>query len=230
MDRRRISSLHKRVPATSQGKLSEDGVFLQWINSQFVDEKLLKILTATIVNEFNYVELYQPERQVLMFVASDNPIDIWQGNMGAQKALTDHQQHYARMGAKTLEDIVAMSLLDSEGTKSFAAGQPVNTDNRNYLAFFSRAQADGLNAEDLADLFNGIDPLTNPTATFIKTQKITTLPILLKPFAQANFLKRTSQMGRAARSPGPKGRPLMHLGIIIPAKRSCGSRLREPCP
>ena len=27
-------------------KLSEDGVFLQWINSQFVDEKLLKILTS----------------------------------------------------------------------------------------------------------------------------------------------------------------------------------------
>ena len=109
MDRRCISSLHKRVPAAGQGKLSEDGVFLQWINSQFVDEKLLKILTATIVNEFNYVELYQPERQVLMFVASQDPIDIWQGNMGARKALNDHKQHYARMGAKTLEDIVAMT-------------------------------------------------------------------------------------------------------------------------
>ena len=185
-------------------KLSEDGVFLQWINSQFVDEKLLKILTATIVNEFNYVELYQPERQVLMFVASQDPIDIWQGNMGARKALNDHKQHYARMGAKTLEDIVAMTLLDSEGTKSFAAGQPVNTDNRNYLAFFSRAQADGLNAEDLADLFNGIDPLTNPDSHIHKNPENFNLAYIAETLLQANFLKRTSQMGRAARSPDQK--------------------------
>ena len=94
-------------------------------------------------------ELYRPERQVLMFVKKRRKTQLifGKGIWVRRKALSDHKQHYARMGAKALEDIVAVTLLDSEGTKSFAAGQPVFTADRNYFGLFLKGrQADGRNA------------------------------------------------------------------------------------
>ena len=56
--------------------LNDGGVFLQWINSQFVDEKLLKNLCATILDVYPHVRIYQWSPQVLFFVASDQPMNI----------------------------------------------------------------------------------------------------------------------------------------------------------
>ena len=57
------------------------------INSRFVDEALLKVLAATVAEQFSHVELYQPEREVLFFLGSDNPLDIWDGAGNAVRAL-----------------------------------------------------------------------------------------------------------------------------------------------
>ena len=103
----------------SKQRLVDDGVFLQWINSQFVDEELLKILMATLLQQFEYVELYQPERQVLMFLASDVPLDVWTGERNAAAAVAGHAKHYNRMGLHALEDAIAMMTLDHAGVRAF---------------------------------------------------------------------------------------------------------------
>ncbi len=182
--------------------LNNGGVFLQWINSQFLDEDLLKTLMATLVGQFNHVELYQPERQVLLFLASDKPIDIWNGAKGATTALDRHQRHYNRMGLGTIEDAVAMMTLDEAGVRAFAEGAPENTDDHNLLAFFSRSRADGLTADTMLKLFEDIDPLTNRHSDFHRNYSDNfEIHQIAEQLLLRNFIQRTFKMARAVREP-----------------------------
>ena len=148
--------------ALAKSRLNDGGVFLQWINSRFVDEALLKVLAATVAEQFSHVELYQPEREVLFFLGSDAPLNIWDGEGNAARALQQHPRHYNRLGMRGIEDALVMLTLDSDGVRQFSAGAPVNTDEHNRLAFFSRNAGDGLTADDMQEIFDSIDPLTNP--------------------------------------------------------------------
>ena len=179
-------------------RLSDDGVFLQWINSQFVDADLLKTLMATLLQQFEFVELYQPERQVLMFLASDEPLGIWTGDRSAVDAIGANRRHYNRMGFRAIEDAIAMMTLDADGVREFAEGAPANTDDHNRLAFFSRARADGLTADTMLELFQDIDPLTNSNSRFhLEAADSHALHHIAEQLLQANFIQRTFKMAQA---------------------------------
>lgn len=182
----------------AQAHLTADGVFLQWINSQFVDESLLKSLMATLLSRFKYVELYQPERQDLLFLASNEPLEIWSGARGAATALQRYPRHYNRMGMLAIEDAVAMMTLDSLGVQSFAKGGQLNTDDSNRLAFFSHSRGDGLTADDMLELFQGVDPLTNPDSEFQSAEaRSFSMDRIAEHLLQDNFIQRTFKMARA---------------------------------
>jgi len=168
-------------------RLKKDGVFLQWINSQFVDEDLLKTLMMTIANQFEYVELYQPERQVLLFLASDAPLELVGGAEGAAKALEKYPHHFKRMGMLAREDALWMRILDDGGIRRFARGAVANTDNHNRLAFFSRATSDGLNANDMTRLFADLDPLLP-----LHQDPSVDMAYIVERLLQANFKQRVS--------------------------------------
>ena len=55
--------------------LRPGGVFLQWMDLQFVDIDLMRSMTAGLLKTFPYVRLYEPARGSLMFVSSDQPIE-----------------------------------------------------------------------------------------------------------------------------------------------------------
>ncbi len=191
--------------ALAKSRLKEDGVFLQWINSRFVDEELLQVLTATIADQFNYVELYQPERQVLFFLGSDRPIDIWNGKQNAAKALQEHRRHYNRLGMRGIEDAIVMLALDNEGVRKFVGDAPLNTDNHNRLAFFSRSDGDGLSADDMQEIFNEIDPLTNPDSDFHgKYASELDLTYIAERLLMGDFIQRTYNMAQATGAPDQK--------------------------
>lgn len=181
--------------ALSKAHLNKGGVFLQWINSQFLDEKLLKTLMATLVEQFDHIELYQPERQVLLFLASDEPLDVW---TGTTIALEQNQSHYNKMGLRAIEDVAAMMTLDESGVKAFAINGVVNTDDHNLLALYSRSEADGLTADTMGELFEKIDPLTNSNSNFHRqhTQQLG-LHHIAEQLLRANFIQRTFKMARA---------------------------------
>ena len=182
----------------SKAHLNEGGVFLQWINSQFLDEDLLRSLVATLVEKFQHVELYQPERQVLMFLASDSPIELWDGARGAETALRRHTRFYNRMGLRTIEDAIAMMTLDETGVRAFAEGGTINTDDHNLLAFFSRPTGSGLTADSLLGLFADIDPLTDPDSDFHQIDReAISRHIVADQLLQGNFIQRTFNMARA---------------------------------
>ena len=73
--------------------------------------------------------------------------------------MSGHLLHYSYMGLNGADDFVAALALDEDGMEAFAAGAPLSTDDRNYMATHSRSLGDGLNAVQLSRLFQPYDPL-----------------------------------------------------------------------
>ena len=55
--------------------LTPDGVFVQWMNVIFMDEDLLRSLTATLLSVFREVRVYRPDPNTVVFLASDQPLE-----------------------------------------------------------------------------------------------------------------------------------------------------------
>ena len=59
---------------TARRRLNSGGVFLQWMNTDFVDPGLFRSLAATLLDVFAHVRVYEPFPGNSLFVASDQPI------------------------------------------------------------------------------------------------------------------------------------------------------------
>jgi spermidine synthase len=144
--------------------LHDGGVFLQWINSQFVDEELLQSLCATILDVYPHVRIYQWAPQVLFFVASDQPMDVERQILTTGRPFRDAPLFYLELGVATVEDVVAALMMDEQGVREFAAGSRVITDDFNMMAMESAAlmrEGRELDLEKLANTFRPWVPVLN---------------------------------------------------------------------
>jgi spermidine synthase len=146
-----------------RSRLNEDGVFVQWMGTGFVDEPLLRSLAATLADQFAYVRLYHAAGVMLYFMASDRPLDIERQLLRTGWPLNQHLLYYAYVGLNSINDFAAALLLDEQSLRQFAEGAPLSTDDRNRMATHSRALADGLTAQTLIDVVSPFDPLLDPT-------------------------------------------------------------------
>jgi spermidine synthase len=135
--------------AEAKTHLTEGGVFVQWMNSEFVTERLLRTLAATLLTEFESVRLYHPAAQVLVFLASEGTLDTEIQLARSGRPLTDNLMHYSRIGMNGVEDLLTALAMDQAGLESFAAAAPISTDNKDLMATESRPRADGLHLPDL---------------------------------------------------------------------------------
>ena len=149
----------REFAANVRSHLNDGGVFLQWMNAEFVDEPLLRTLAATLVAEFEYVRLYRPTARVLMFLASDAPLDVELELARSGRPIIDDVMHFSRLGVNSVEDLLASLAVDQQGILSFARGAEISTDDNNFMATRSRVRADGLTPDDLLELFEPYDPL-----------------------------------------------------------------------
>ncbi len=145
--------------AEAGNHLNEGGVFLQWMNAEFVDESLLRSLAATLVAEYEYVRLYHPVSRVLMFLASDAALDVELELARSGRPISDAVTHFNRIGINGIEDLLAALVLDEEGVRSFARFADISTDDNNLMATRSRPRGDGLQPAELLDLLLPHDPL-----------------------------------------------------------------------
>jgi tetratricopeptide (TPR) repeat protein len=129
------------------------------MNSEFVDEPLLRTLAATLLAEFSHVRLYHPAAQVLMFLASEEPLDLELQAARSGQPFTADIMHYSRIGMNSVEDLLAALAMDREGVEAFAADAPISTDDHNLMATQSRSLADGLYLSELNEIFPAYDPL-----------------------------------------------------------------------
>ena len=142
----------------ARAHLRPGGVFLQWMCVSCVDAPLLKSLAATVVDVFPHARLYRPYPDELMFIASDEPVDIERTLMSNDSA-HEFSAHYRAMGINAVEDLLATLALDDAGLKTFAGSAPVNTDDDNRLALHSHSQLAGLKAAEISELLLPYDPL-----------------------------------------------------------------------
>ena len=146
----------------ARSRLTNDGLFLQWINAQFIDEDLLRSTAATLRTVYPFVELYQVEPMVMMFLASEAPI-------APQTTVVDllaspDARRLQRIGMNSPEALLATWHLDKDNVDALAADQPVITDDRNRMAYNSRADGAGLLPRELEELLRPYDPLLKAVA------------------------------------------------------------------
>ena len=140
--------------------LTEDGVFVQWMNIGFLDEDLLRSLAATLLDVFAHVSVYRPDPSTLIFLASAAPLELERSVTRPNRPLDRSPGHYARFGIHCAEDIVVALTLDQAGVTALASGAPVITDDHNRLAtddVYDRGR--GLDAARLSRILEAYDPL-----------------------------------------------------------------------
>lgn len=123
--------------ALAKDHLTEDGVFLQWMNSQFVDEHLLKSLCATLLDVYPYVRVYQWDPEVLFFLGSEKPLDVEEAIAKTGSPLKEHRAHYLQKGIGSVEDVIVALAMDQDNVEKFAKGGKIITDNYNIMATYS---------------------------------------------------------------------------------------------
>ena len=114
--------------------LTRDGVFVQWIDINFVNQSLLKSLGATLLNVFPHVRLYRPADNALVFIASMQPISIESRIEQAGHSLGNF---YNRHGLHDVHDLAAMLTFTTEQLAVYCENAPLNTDDSNLLATHS---------------------------------------------------------------------------------------------
>lgn len=112
-------------------KLEPGGIFVQWIGQGFVDVPLFGSLAAAMTDVFDHVHVYRPVPAALVFVASQQPIDLLETG---PRALELARDDFSRQGIDDIEDLLAGLTLDTAGVRAFGEGRPLNTDDHNRLA------------------------------------------------------------------------------------------------
>ncbi len=111
--------------------LTEGGVFVQWIGVQFLDEELLRSLLATLLDVFPQLEVFRPLPPVLIFVASEAPLDTL---ANSARALERSRAELLARGIRGPEDVAAALALTTEEARQIAGDALPNRDDHNRLA------------------------------------------------------------------------------------------------
>jgi len=167
--------------------LSDDGVFVQWLNVTFLDESQLRSFVATVLGVFTDAKLYRPDPYTLIFVASKGA-DRYQPPVG---------DAFAAVGINTPEDVLVALAADAQALRKFSRGASIITDDRNRMATVGAA-AGSLTREATDHLLAPFDPLRIPNPAFQRSYMARRLAMLgdrERLSALASATDPQSQMG-----------------------------------
>ncbi|MCS6948292.1 MAG: fused MFS/spermidine synthase, partial [Steroidobacteraceae bacterium] len=144
----------------ARAHLNDGGVFVQWMNVAFVNEALLRSLTATIIDVFGQVRIYRPDPNTLVFVGSAAPLAPEERLLSSGLPLTLTPAHYRRYGIGSAEDLVFALAADEDGARRLARGAPLITDDDNRIATSTVYNLGaGLSADAAGRILAAYDPL-----------------------------------------------------------------------
>ncbi len=154
-------------------RLTDSGVFLQWINLQFASEALLKSLGATLLDVFPHVRAYHFEPMVLFFLASKTPIQPEAALIASGAPLTGNPQAFRRKGVGSVNDMVAALAWDTPALRRLSAGAQVNTDNDNQMAMrsFGGFESKSLTYERVKALIKAFGPVYDAQSDIHRHQR-----------------------------------------------------------
>ncbi len=140
--------------------LTDTGVFVQWMNVIFMDEDLLRSLTATLLAVFPEVRVYRPDPNTMVFLASAAPLDLEKQLLATGMPVRGAPLHYARFGINNAEDLVTALMLDTQGARELSRGAPLITDDENRIATSSVFESGrALTGETSGRLLAAYDPV-----------------------------------------------------------------------
>ncbi|MEM7147858.1 MAG: fused MFS/spermidine synthase [Verrucomicrobiota bacterium] len=113
--------------------LTPQGVFLQWMGTDFVDEPLARSLVATALDVFPFVQIYQVDSNIYVLSSPQklHPPHSFLELANDQGSLL-HHTHWT--GVHYIEDAAAALLMDTPQARAFAAEAPPSTDDQNLMA------------------------------------------------------------------------------------------------
>ena len=151
--------------------LNTDGVFLQWMSMNLVDEELFKTVGATLLDVFPYVRLYCPHDDAAMFLASESPLSVEEWLTGRdspgtptrfESLVSRSPEEFRWLGVNSVHDVAAALTLEEEAVARLCRGAAVNTDNDNRLATRSPRTLGDRIEFDVERLLGPFDPITDP--------------------------------------------------------------------
>jgi spermidine synthase len=114
--------------------LNPKGVFIQWMNISFLDEALLRSLSATLLDVFEELRIYRPDPNTLVFVASNAALHTEEDITRTRATIAAAPSSFARYGIEVPEDLLVALSADQQGAEALARGADLITDDRNRLA------------------------------------------------------------------------------------------------
>lgn len=108
--------------------LTEDGIFCQG----YLDESILGMVGATLLEAFPNVELYCPGSY--LYLAANRPLNLLGPESKSPSVIASDPTHYAWLGVHNRADLAPGLVLTEEGVRQYCENSPVITDDRNRLA------------------------------------------------------------------------------------------------
>ena len=148
-----------------KARLSENGVFLQWMNTSFTDEYLLRALCKTLTDTYAEVRIYSYSPNELFFLASETPIEVEKTLLETGRPLSDAPEFYAHTHLNSLEAVMSGLFMETDQVRAFGELAEPITDNfnlfgtRSVLALENKST---LNYLTLMDIFTSNSPIFDP--------------------------------------------------------------------
>jgi spermidine synthase len=145
------------------GRLSEDGLFLQWVQAYNVDGQAVRTIYATLASVFPEVETWELAVNDLLLVASRKPVSHRAADL---RARIEREPFKGALSAAwrsiDLEGFLAHHVARPELARKIAQAEEgkLNTDDRTLVEFgFARTAADNvaLSGSDIRDLARKLD-------------------------------------------------------------------------
>ncbi|MGI9473842.1 MAG: fused MFS/spermidine synthase [Rubripirellula sp.] len=133
---------------TVRERLEPGGIFLQWMSTDFVNPELFRSLSATLLDVFPHVRVYEPHPGNALFVASDDPIL-------PEAAATDLEidqrdlQFYREFGIQTPTHLLATLRAGETELRELSKDAPLITDEFNLLAMKAPSLLANRDAEEM---------------------------------------------------------------------------------
>jgi hypothetical protein len=121
---------------TGRRKLRPGGIFCQWVQMYGLRTEDLRAVVRTLAAVFPHVRVFLsiPETD-LVVLGSDAPLELDLDRLRAAMALPDVARDLARMGVRSVTDLLSYHALDDAGARAFAGDGPLNTDDNALIEF-----------------------------------------------------------------------------------------------
>lgn len=134
-----IASLYTReFYEASKERLTEDGIFIQWLQGYEVDGQTVRSILATLATAFPNVEIWHTNGFDLLFLATMKPIDYDVPRLRKRLATYPYRNcQISSWRSEGLEAFLAHYLADNRVAKLLKEqeGEAINTDDRNLVEY-----------------------------------------------------------------------------------------------